>query len=175
VSDPGPFEAGLAADPDPEEVDPDVPDVAVDLSVEGLVEALEAVTAQRDEYLATAQRTQADFENFRKVSQRRLEDEVHRSVGALVDQLLPVLDACDGAVAHGATEVAPIASALLGALAKEGLTRLDPIGEPFDPAIADAVAHEPGDGGDHVVAEVLRAGYSWRGRVLRPAMVKVTD
>ena len=39
----------------------------------------------------------------------------------------------------------------------------------------DAVVHEPGDGGEHIVSEVLRAGYSWQGRVLRPAMVKVTD
>ncbi len=117
----------------------------------------------------------ADLDNFRKQSQRRLEDEVVRSSGGLVERLLPVFDACDGALAHGATEVEPIASALLGALAKEGLVRIDPLGEPFDPAVADAVVHEPGGGGDHIVSEVMRAGYTWRGRVLRPAMVKVTD
>jgi molecular chaperone GrpE len=150
-------------------------EVAEPLTVEALVEALEVVTAQRDEYLATAQRTQADFENFRKVAQRRLEDEVTRSLGSFVDRLLPVLDACDGALAHGATEVEPIVAALLGALEKEGLVRIDPAGEPFDPAVADAVVHEPGTGGEHVVAEVLRVGYTWQGRVLRPAMVKVTD
>ena len=166
---------GAAVDPESEHSEDPGVGLAEDLSVEQLVEALETVTAQRDEYLAAAQRTQADFENFRKLAQRRLEDEVQRSVGALVDRLLPVLDAGDGALAHGASEVEPIVAALLGALEKEGLTRLDPVGELFDPAIADAVAHEPGDGGDHVVAEVLRAGYSWRGRVLRPAMVKVTD
>jgi molecular chaperone GrpE len=53
--------------------------------------------------------------------------------------------------------------------------RIAPLGRPFDPTEADAVVHEPGEGGEHVVAEVLRPGYSWRGRVLRPAMVKVTD
>ncbi|MDQ6839835.1 MAG: nucleotide exchange factor GrpE, partial [Actinomycetota bacterium] len=57
-------------------------------------------------------------------------------------------------------------------LAREGLERIDPDREPFDPTVHDAVAHEPGDGGQEV-AEVLRAGYRWRGRVLRPAMVKV--
>ena len=67
-----------------------------------------------------------------------------RSSGALVERLLPVLDACDGALAHGATEVEPIAAALLGALEKEGLVRVDPIGEVFDPTLADAVVHEPG-------------------------------
>jgi molecular chaperone GrpE len=143
--------------------------------VEALVQALEEVTRQRDEYLGTYQRAQADFENTRKQVQRRAEEQVQREVGSLVERLLPVLDACDGAVAHGATEVEPIATALLLALEKEGLTRIDPLGKPFDPAEADAVVHEPGDGGEHIVAEVLRAGYAWRGRVLRPAMVKVTD
>jgi molecular chaperone GrpE len=147
----------------------------VELTVEALVEALEAVTRERDEYLATAQRAQADFENHRKQSQRRAEDQVQREVGSLVERLLPVLDACDGALAHGAAEVEPIASALLLTLEKEGLTRIDPVGQPFDPAEADAVVHEPGSGGEHVVAEVLRPGYAWRGRVLRPAMVRVTD
>ena len=70
----------------------------------------------------------------------------------------PVLDACDSALAHGAAEVEPIVAALLGALEKEGLVRVDPIGEVFDPTVAEAVVHEPGDGGDHIVSEVMRAG-----------------
>ena len=144
-------------------------------TVEELLELLESLTQQRDEYLALAQRTQADFENHRKLAQRRVEDEVQRVTGGLVERLLPVLDACDGALSHGATEVEPIAAALLLVLEKEGLTRIDPIGEVFDPTVADAVVHEPGGGGDHVVSEVLRAGYAWHGRTLRPAMVKVTD
>ena len=126
-------------------------------------------------YLALAQRTQAEYENSRKLAQRRLEDEVERRVSAFATQLLPVLDACDGALAHGATEVEPVATALLQALEKAGLSRLDPLGQPFDPAVAEAVVHEPGGGGEHVVSEVLRAGYAWQGRVVRPAMVKVTD
>ena len=158
-----------------DEVEPAAEGPPVELSVEELVGALEVVTAQRDEYLATAQRTQADFENFRKLAQRRLDDEVQRSLGGFVDRLLPVLDACDGALAHGSAEAEPIMTALLTALEKEGLVRIDPVGEPFDPAVADAVVHEPGGGGEHVVSEVLRPGYVWQGRVLRPAMVKVTD
>ncbi len=58
-------------------------------------------------------------------------------------------------------------------LEKEGLERIDPVGEPFDPNEHEAVANEPGDGGEPAVAETLRAGYRWKGRVLRPAMVKV--
>lgn len=145
------------------------------LSVEDLVADLERVTGERDQYLALAQRTQADFENFRKQSQKRLDDQLERSLGSFVERLLPVLDACDAALAHGAGEVEPIGAALLGALEKEGLTRIDPIGEPFDPTVAEAVVHEPGGGGEHTVSEVLRAGYTWQGKVLRPAMVKVTD
>jgi len=146
-----------------------------DLSIEALVADLERVAAERDLYLDTARRGQADLENYKKQSIRRQEDFVERSLGGFVERLLPVLDACDGALAHGATEVEPIAAALLSALEKEGLTRIDPIGEPFDPTVADAVVHEPGGGGEHIVSEVLRAGYAWQGRVLRPAMVKVTD
>ena len=146
-----------------------------EVSVDTLLADFERLVEEREQFLDAYRRTQADFENFRKQSQRRQDDHVQRMVGGLVERLLPVLDACDGALQHGATEVEPIASALLTALEKEGLVRIDPIGEPFDPAVADAVVHEPGDGGEHIVSEVLRAGYSWQGRVLRPAMVKVTD
>src|SRR5690606_21488429 len=69
---------------------------------------------------------------------------------------------------------APIVNALLGVLEKAGMERLDPSGQPFDPNVAAAVVHEPGEGGEQVVAEVLRAGYAYQGRVLRPAMVNGT-
>ena len=146
-----------------------------ELSVESLVDDLERVTVERDQFRDAYQRTAADFDNFRKNAQRRQDDEVTRSLGSFVERLLPVLDACDGAVAHGSTEAEPIMAALLGALEKEGLVRLDPTGEVFDPTVAEAVVHEPGGGGEHIVAHVMRAGYTWQGRVLRPAMVKVTD
>jgi len=149
--------------------------LSTEVTVETLVTDLERVTSARDEFRDAYQRAAADFDNFRKQAQRRLDDEVARTSGALVERLLPVLDACDGAIAHGASEVEPIANALLTALEKEGLVRVDPIGEVFDPTVADAVVHEPGEGGDHIVAEVMRPGYTWQGRVLRPAMVKVTD
>jgi molecular chaperone GrpE len=68
-----------------------------------------------------------------------------------------------------------VLTALSGALSKEGLERIDPKGAAFDPAEAEAVVHEPGEGGEQVVSEVLRPGYRWQGKVLRPAMVKVTD
>jgi molecular chaperone GrpE len=145
------------------------------VDVESLLVDLERVTAERDQFLDAYRRAQADYENYRKQAQRRLDDAVSHTLGGFVERLLPVLDACDAAVGHGNTEVEPILGALYGALEKEGLQRVSPEGERFDPTVAEAVVHEPGAGGDHVVAEVLRTGYTWNGRVLRPAMVKVTD
>jgi molecular chaperone GrpE len=137
---------------------------------------LEKMHKEREEFLEAARRTQADFENFRKQAQKRQDDAVQRALGRFVENLLPVLDACDAAVAHGARDaVEPVLGALYGALEKEGLERIDPAGKPFDPAEAEAVIHEPGEGGEQIVAQVMRTGYRWRGRVLRPAMVKVTD
>ena len=137
---------------------------------------LAVLAAEREQFLDAYRRAQADFENYRKQAQKRQDDAVARQVGALVERLLPVLDACDAASAQGAAQaVEPIVSALYGALEKEGLERIDPKGEPFDPAVAEAVVHEPGDGGAQVVSDVLRTGYRWQGRLLRPAMVKVTD
>jgi molecular chaperone GrpE len=151
------------------------PEVDLDAAAAAVEVDLELLLAEREEFLGAYRRTQADFENYRKQSQRRLDDAVVRSLGNFVEGLLPVLDACDAALAHGSTDVEPIVTALYGALEKEGLERIDPEGGPFDPTEAEAVMHEPGEGGPQVVAATMRTGYRWRGRVLRPAMVKVTD
>ncbi len=129
--------------------------------------------SERDQFKDIALRLQADFENYRKRVAGQQADEVHRSTGRIVDSLLPVLDACEAAFSHGTVGVEPIWSALLGVLQKQGLEVMDLDGKPFDPTDADAVVHEEGDGGEPVVAEVLRTGYRWKGRVLRAAMVKV--
>ena len=150
-------------------------DAVLQAAAEALEVDLELLLAEREQYLDAYRRAQADFENYRKQAQKRQDDAVVRSLGSFVEGLLPVLDSCDAALAHGTSEVEPVLSALYGALAKEGLERIDPKGSAFDPAEAEAVVHEPGEGGEQVVAEVLRPGYRWRGRVLRPAMVKVTD
>ncbi|MDQ6698492.1 MAG: nucleotide exchange factor GrpE [Actinomycetota bacterium] len=142
--------------------------------VEGLIADLERASHERDEFLEALRRTQADFENYRKRIMKQQADDVARAAESLVEKLLPVLDACDGAVRHGAVEVEPVYAALLGALEKEGLGRIDPVGEPFDPNLHDAVMHEAaGDDETTIVSDVMRPGYSWKGRVVRPAMVKV--
>jgi molecular chaperone GrpE len=134
---------------------------------------IDDVLKERDEFKDIALRVQADFENYRKRAASQMGDELDRALGKLVEQLLPVLDACEAAVAHGVEGVEQVWSSLIGALQKQGLEALDLAGQPFDPALADAVMHEEGDGSEPVVLEVLRTGYRWKGRVLRAAMVKV--
>jgi molecular chaperone GrpE len=134
------------------------------------------LAAERDEYLEALQRVKAEFDNYRKRVDKQRAEMVERAAEQLVLELLPVLDACDAAIAHGEQGVDAIASALFDTLGKQGLERMRAEGGTFDPALHEAVLHEDGEGDEHgqpVVAEVLRAGYIWKGRVLRPAMVKV--
>jgi molecular chaperone GrpE len=138
-----------------------------------VVHDIEALLSERDEFKDIALRLQADFENYKKRVAQVHADDVNRATGKLAEELLPVLDACEAAFAHGADGVEPIWSALMGALSKQGLVAMDLVGKAFNPELAEAVMHEPGDGGDPVVIEVLRTGYEWKGRVLRAAMVKV--
>jgi molecular chaperone GrpE len=150
-------------------------------SGQGQDEQLVALGSQRDEYLDALRRLQADFENYRRRILRQQTELLERAAFDLVGKLLPILDTIDLALAHaegdpatnGLTQVATTAR---DALSREGLERLDPVGQPFDPALHEAVAHEEaGDESDKPqVSEVLRPGYRWKGQLLRPAMVKVT-
>ena len=144
-----------------------------ELAVEHDVEAL---LTERDSFREMAQRLQAEFENYRKRVAAQTTDDINRATGRIAESLLPVLDACEAAfVAHPA-EIEPLFNLLLTELKKQGLEALDLSGQTFDPAKADAVIHEEGEGdgsGNPVVSYVLRTGYTWKGRVLRPAMVKV--
>jgi molecular chaperone GrpE len=143
--------------------------------VEEDLDELSRVSQERDDYLDALRRLQADFENYKKRMLRQQTEHLERAAAALVEKLLPVFDTADLAIAHGGgEEVKQIWTALFDTLEREGLERIDPAGVPFDPTVHDAVAHEPGDGsGEPEVCEVMRAGYRWKGRVLRPAMVKV--
>jgi molecular chaperone GrpE len=152
-------------------------DEGAEPTLESILGDLEAMIAQRDEYLTLAQAKQAEFENYKKRVMKQQAEHLRQAAAHLVDKLLPVLDACDAGLLHGDASIEPVRAQLLGVLEKEGLSRLDPTGEPFDPNEHEAVTHEPGEpdeaGGEPVVAETLRAGYRWHGRLLRPAMVRV--
>jgi len=134
-----------------------------------------ALVAQSDEYKDLAQRVQADFDNFRRRSQAQAQADAERATGRLAEALLPVLDAAEAAYLRHPDEIGPLLNQMLTELKKHGLEAVDLEGQPFDPEVAEAVAHDPGEGGDPVVTEVLRSGYLWKGRVLRAAMVKTKD
>lgn len=145
--------------------------------VEAVEEVLEdplvALALERDEYLDALRRNQADFENYRKRAQREALEARAAGAASFAEKLIDVLDVIDYALDHDPSDsVAQIASKLNDVLAKEGLTRIEAAGAPFDPEQHDAVLHEEGDGPAEVI-EVLRSGWTWNGRVLRAAMVKV--
>ncbi len=131
--------------------------------------------AERDALKELIQRVQADFVNYRKRAAAQSAADVERATGRLAEALLPVLDAAEAAYLRHPDEVGPLLNAMLSELRKHGLEMVDLENQRFDPEIADAVAHEAGDGGDVVVADVLRSGYRWKGTTLRPAMVRTRD
>ena len=141
---------------------------------------LSTITAERDSYLADSQRLAADFANYRKQSEKRVADDAAAQSAELVRNLVPVLDACDSAIGQDPeSAVLPIRSALIGELERSGLELLAPeTGEAFDPEQHEAVMHDTEAADDDAaegprIAEVFRAGYVWKGKVVRPAMVKV--
>ena len=149
--------------------------------VEEDLDELGQLAKERDELRAVAQRIQADFENYKKRAARQAEESATRQAGDVVASLLPVLDTLELAKSHSsgdtpdAVALAQVSSQLLDILGKLGLEAVPGAGEPFDPQFHDAVAHAEAeeDLEGPVVDEVLRAGFAWRGTVLRPAMVRV--
>jgi molecular chaperone GrpE len=142
-----------------------------------------ALKAERAEYLALAQRTQADFENYRKRVGREAADAEARGRGALARSLLPVLDNLERALAaaepidrdtapnHLAHGVKLVYEELAGVLRGAGIESYSPEGEAFDPDWHEAMMTRPGEEGQ--VLEVLEKGYRLNGQVLRPARVVV--
>jgi molecular chaperone GrpE len=138
--------------------------------------------AQRDEYLALAQRTQADFENYRKRVAREAAAAQERGVSSLAKELLPALDNLDRALAAAAKDdplldgVRLVRAELAGALTRVGIESFDPVGEPFDPEVHEAVAtaeQGPGGADSGTVVEVYHAGYRLGASIIRPARVVV--
>ncbi|MDA8209708.1 MAG: nucleotide exchange factor GrpE [Actinomycetota bacterium] len=152
-------------------------DLAEGVEELSLGQLVEVLTAERDEYLRALQLTKADFDNYRRRTQRMEAENQDRKVISVIERLLPNLDDLNSLYLHKlGTEDEDLVSKtvlpLFAALAAEGLDRIDATGVPFDPELHQAVLHEDGEDGP-VVAEVMRAGYAFKGRTLRPAMVKV--
>jgi len=142
----------------------------------------EAVPDQGAEYLALAQRTQADFENYKKRVARDAAVAADRGMAKLAKELLPALDhlelALRAAEEHGAGDFAKgirqIQDEMVGALGRVGIQPYSPKGEPFDPAEHEAMASLPVEGTEPgTISEVYQQGYRINGVVLRPARVVV--
>ena len=150
--------------------------------IEGDLDELVRVGAQRDEYLALAQRTQADFENYRKRVARESALAQERGVAKLVKELLPALDNLDRALAAAAADdpllegVRLVRSELSAALARVGVESFAPLGQKFDPALHEAMAttsHAGSGGEEGAIVEVYQPGYRLGEQIIRPARVVV--
>jgi molecular chaperone GrpE len=176
-----PDEQPDAAEAEPEAVEPDAAEPEDELT---------RAQRERDEYLALAQRTQADFENYRKRAARDAAAAGERAKSGLVRELLPVVDnlerALDSAAAaerpgdgerpteHLADGIRLVHSELVAVLARNGIEAFDPRGEKFDPELHEALSMRAEDGCESgLVLDVVEKGYRLNGAVLRPARVVV--
>lgn len=133
-----------------------------------------AACAQCTDYLDSLTRLKAEFANYRRRASEQQAQAAERGAADMATRLLAVLDASEAGAAHDADLIGPLHSALVDALSEGGLEVISPAGEPFDPKYHEAVMHETGETpGAQIVTDVLRTGYAWGGRVLRPAVVGV--
>ncbi len=143
---------------------------------------LEAVQRERDDYLALAQRAQADFENFRKRAAKEAASAGERAKSGLVGELLPVVDNLERALQSAGDAVNELASGvrlvhseLIAVLARNGIEQFDPRGERFDPTFHEALStREDGEAEAGLVLDVVEKGYRLNGTVIRPARVVVS-
>jgi molecular chaperone GrpE len=151
-------------------------------AIEGDLDELVRTAKQRDDYLALAQRTQADFENYRKRVAREAAAARDRGVSSLAKELLPALDNLDRALEAAAEDdpllqgVRLVRTELKAALARVGIESFCPLGEQFDPSLHEAVAtaaQPPGGAPSGIVVEVYQDGYRLGEGILRPARVVV--
>jgi molecular chaperone GrpE len=169
----------MPEEPMGDEAEAVVGEVAVDEAEADLDAVLTTLAKERDELRELAQRVQADFENYRKRMLRDQTEAITRANEGLIEDLLPVVDSFELALRQLDDVDEPVRkgvelvfAGLVDVLDKAGLERIDSTDVPFDPNVHEAVMQE-GDQGDPVVVDTVRTGYRFKGRVLRPAMVKV--
>ncbi|HKH23540.1 MAG TPA: nucleotide exchange factor GrpE [Solirubrobacterales bacterium] len=163
--------------------------------VERDLDELAETKRERDEYLELAQRTKADFENYRKRVARETSEALARGKADLARQLLPALDNLERALEAGvdtrtrdsATRLREVHEALVEGVAMvrdelhnrlegAGVESFDPTGEKFDPQLHEALSMKPEEGTESgVVVETIEKGYRLNGQVLRAAKVVVSQ
>ena len=152
----------------------------VQADAEALTKELEQTRAQRDEYLDLAQRKQAEFANYRRRTEGVRQEAYDDRRRDTIEKLLPVVDNLERALA-AAEEESPLRSGVemvlrqtLDTLAKLGVETIDPMGQPFDAELHNAVMQGSAEEGEPgTVCMVLQKGYKLGARVIRHAMVKV--
>ncbi|MBE0447267.1 MAG: nucleotide exchange factor GrpE [Actinobacteria bacterium] len=148
-----------------------------------LKERLSQKEAEAAEYLDKLKRVQAEMENFRKRMLKEQEQIIQYAAQTIIRELLPVIDNLERALEASKGDVDGgkllegvelIYSQLKDLLARECVEVIDPLGDEFDPQKHEAVMQvESDEHEENAVAEVLQKGYELRGRLLRPAIVKV--
>ena len=138
--------------------------------------------AEAKRYLELAQRTQAEFENYRKRAARDAAQAGERAKANLIRELLPVVDNLERALAtanpeedHLAEGVRLVHAELVATLERNGVKAFDPAGEPFDPSVHEALSMRESDNGSGVVLDVVEKGYKLGDNVIRPARVIVSS
>jgi molecular chaperone GrpE len=161
-----------------DQADQEVVEIEEDLGE--LVDVDIDVTVERDRYLALAQRTQADFENYRKRVARDAAAAQERGVAKLAKELLPALDNLDRALDAAAQDdplldgVRLVRAELSSGLARVGIESFGAVGDTFDPVEHEAVAQQPVEGAvSGSVVEIYQPGYRLGASVIRPARVLV--
>jgi molecular chaperone GrpE len=175
---PADHEAGLP------KVEPgDGPVVGLDEGVLSKAGELEAVRREADEYRDQLQRIAADFANYRKRVLKEQTRAVEMASEPVIRRLLEVLDEFDLALMSAESRpdfdkflhgVELVYAKLADILRAEGLEPIEAMGKPFDPERHEALMQSEGGDGEPMVADVLRRGYTMKGRVIRPAGVRVT-
>lgn len=159
-------------------------DPAMD-ELDELAAQLEAARAEAAANLDGWQRAQAEFANYRKRQEQQRAQLYDEAVARVVKRYLEVLDdleralntrPAEGEGAEWSAGVELVARKLLTILENEGVRSMDPLGQPFDPNLHEAIAQEPSDGHESgTILEVLQKGYLLGERVLRPAVVRVAE
>jgi len=145
-------------------------------------EELTRVAAERDNYLDQLQRSVAEFANFRRRTDQERVQWRETATKGLLAEIVPVLDDFERAIAAMPEDantswgqgIVNIQRKFTGVLERAGVEVIESLWQPFDPAVHEAVASDPGSAGTHVV-EVYQNGYRVGSQLLRPAMVKVGD
>lgn len=153
------------------------------VEVQELLDKISAKEKESEEYLDLARRTKAEFENFRKRTQKEKESLYDDGFSDAVKNVLPILDNLERAVSFNTSEkssfsegVEMVLKMFKDSLSKMGIEEIEAVGKKFDPDFHNAVMHIEDEAlEENVIVEVLQKGYKFKNKVIRYSMVKVAN